>query len=54
MKNKKLQLARRMAPGHRSGVFITPQWEARKRGIASRVQKTEKNQQKHKENIVRH
>lgn len=39
---QKLTLARRMNGNRNSGAFLTPQWEARKRGIATRVRKQEK------------
>ena len=44
MKHKnKLKLARRMESKHRKGysVFVSPQWESRKSGIANRVRKAQ-------------
>jgi hypothetical protein len=41
MKHKdKLKLARKMTPKLHTGLFLTPEWEARKRGIASRKVKS--------------
>lgn len=38
---EKLRMARRMAPGKRSGVFTTPQWLNRAKGIWMRVKRME-------------